>query len=102
MPRVHTPQFHAEQLNTSAARKAVLRRWGSSMEAIDWTRLNKNEQSLFIFHTSQMFTHLISQASVARWHADGRRKSEDISATTSRSNAPMNLTQTANTTQYAV
>ena len=102
-PQVHTPLSHAEQSDaeqphTSAARKAVLRRWGSSMEASDWTRLNKNEQSLFIFHTSRMFTHLISQASVARRHADGRRKSEDISATTSRPNAPMNRMPTATPT----
>ena len=106
MPQVHTPLSHAEQSDaeqshTSAARKAVLRQWGSSMEASDWTRLNKNEQSLFIFHPSlysRMFTHLISQASVARQHADGRRKSEDISATTSRLNAPMNRTLTATPT----
>ena len=107
MPQVHTPlsraeQSHAEQSHTSAARKAVLRRWGSSMEASDWTRLNKNEQSLFIFHTSWMFTHLIFHTSVPRLHTDDRRKSEDISATTSRSNAPMNRTLTATSVQYTV
>jgi len=60
-PQVHTPLSHAEQSDaeqshTSAARKTVLRRWGSSMEASDWTRLNKNEQSVHLPHLPDVHT----------------------------------------------